>query len=190
MSRDILKKVRHELGLLLMILAISLGISSAMVSDGARAFGVLWEISSFLTVIKISEFIVGLPWLFLTLKIFREYVMIGRRHKHIFFKLEEEREVSRLLRDLIAFYRGYYGKIRTILLLSVLIGLSMIVSAIYSICLGLIETEEFYFYLLIGTVTSAFSLTAFLFIREKWGKKLLKIKSEERILQDFLGEIN
>ena len=76
MSRDVLKRIKHEFGFLLVVLAVSLGISAAMVSDGARAFGTIQEIGSLLAIVKLSEFIIGIFWLFLTLKIFRECMNI------------------------------------------------------------------------------------------------------------------
>jgi len=189
LSKDVLEKVRRELGFLVVALSISLGISAAMVLDAARVFGVLREIRPFLAVVRISEFVIGLFWLFLTLKIFRECMRMGRKHPGIFFvRRGEAKDVSMLLRDLIAFYRGYYQEVRFILMLTFLIGLSMIASAVYLISSNLIPPEEFFFHLSIGTATSAFSLSAFLFVEKKWGKKLLKVKSEEKIFKEFLGE--
>jgi len=191
MSKGVLKKIKHEFGFLVVLLAISLGISAAMVLDGARALGIIREVYPFVAFVKLSEFIVGLFWLFLTLKIFHECITIKRKYPSIFFiKYWEKENLSGLLRDLIAFYRGYFQEIRIILVITVLVGLSMIASTIYLICLNLITIEEFYFHLFIGIATLVFSLNALIFVEKKWGKKLLKAKSEEKIFEDLLGEVD
>ncbi|OYT48156.1 hypothetical protein B6U79_03260 [Candidatus Bathyarchaeota archaeon ex4484_231] len=50
---------------------------------------------------------------------------------------------------------------------------------------GSISINEFYFNLTIGITIFVFSMYTFHYIR-RWGEKLLKIKGEEKVLQEFL----
>jgi len=139
-----------------------------MVSDGVTTLGTIREISSLLTIVKLSELVIGIFWLFLTLKIFRECMNIRRKHRSVFFlRPHREEKVAGVLRDLIAFYRGYYQEIRLVLLITFLVDLSMIASTIYLMYSNLILPEDFYFHLFIGIATSVFSLNALIFVEKK-----------------------
>jgi len=199
MSEKVLRKISHELNLLLIIIAFSLGISSSMISDGTKfIFGS--QIDFLLNSLKISEFIFGFLWLFLSLKMLREIWKMKKAYPLLFVsklwskyigKVSiDEKQISKLIRDLIAFYRGYYSQVKTVLLLLTFVGFSMIVATIYLILFNLISTSEFYFDLTVGTIASVFGLNALFYIRKKWGEKLLRIENKEKVLRDFLGEID
>ncbi|MEM3627183.1 MAG: hypothetical protein QXZ25_04075 [Candidatus Bathyarchaeia archaeon] len=194
MCEEVFRKVRVEVGVLWVVLFISLGISSAMVGDAAKAFSanVIFSFGLVHAIVRILEFMVGIFWLFLALGAFKEIARMWRKRKCalIFCKAykAEKEEIFGVLRDLIAFYRGYYGEIRKMLLLLLFTGVAMIISAVYLLHLGAFTTEEFCFNASIGIAATIFSIGAYRFINEKWGKKLLRIESEEKILRDFLGE--
>jgi len=190
MFNKILRKIRDEIGLLLTILSVSLGISAAMVSDGIKAFILLTNVNALLTIVGICEFLLGIFWLILTLVMLYEGIGIWKKYPKLITGYSTERDVSGLLRDLIAFYRGYYWELKAIFLAAIFVGFAMIISAIYLYTLNIISISRFYLDLLIGIFTSTFSLIAYLFIERKWSKKLHKIKAEENIFKDFLGEIN
>lgn len=195
MSEDIIRKVRAEATILLIVLSISLGISSAMVGDAAKAFSasVIFSLGLVPVTLRILEFVVGLFWLSLTLKVFDEFVKIWRKRRKsiLIFRGTYEahkEEVFGALRDLIAFYRGYYGEVKKLLLLLLFTGLIMITSAVYFIHSSVFTIEEFCFNVSIGIAMIIFSIGSYRFINEKWGKKLLSLESEEKIFKDFLGE--
>lgn len=190
-EEDAFRKVRVEVSVLWVILSISLGISSAMVGDAARAFSghVIFSLGFVHAIVRVIEFIVGIFWLFLTLGAFKEFAKIKRKRKYAFIPTKAEKEeMLGVLRDLIAFYRGYYGGIKKMLLLLLFTGLAMITFAVYSLHLGAFTIEEFFLNTSIGIAATTFSIGSYRFINEKWGKKLLRIESEEKIFRDFLGE--
>jgi uncharacterized membrane protein len=164
-----------------------------MISDATRSFSAnaIFGFGLTITIVRILELVVGILWLLLTLKLLHEFLKIGNKRKHLFWfyrKGIKDGEVSGIMRDLIAFYRGYYKDIRVLLIFSFLTGLAMITSGVYAIHSRTIPVEEFLFLLLIGILILTYSLLTFRYINKKWGRKLLKIKNEEKILSDFLGE--
>ncbi|MEM3753646.1 MAG: hypothetical protein QW778_03535 [Candidatus Micrarchaeaceae archaeon] len=190
-EEDAFRKVRVELSVLWVILSISLGISSAMIGDAARAFSgdVIFSLGFVHAIMRALEFVVGIFWLFLTLGAFKEAAKIKRKRRYALISRKAGKEETLgVLRDLIAFYRGYYGEVKKMLLLLLFTGLAMITSAVYLFHSGVFTTEEFCFNISIGIAATIFSIGAYRFINEKWGKKLLRIESEEKILRDFLGE--
>jgi hypothetical protein len=194
MSERVLKKVRHEVGCLWVILGVSLAVSSAMISDAARSFSAngIFEFGLIIFMARMLEFVAGIFWLLLTLRVMRELLKIRERRKNLFLLRGVVRavdeEISGIMRDLIAFYRGYYGEIRILLMFLFLTGLVMIASEVYAIYLNAIAIEEFLFLLSMGILTLVYSLATLWYISERWGKKLFRIKNEEKILSDFLGE--
>jgi len=193
MSEKLLNKVKYELNCVWIVLSVSLVISSLMISDATRSFSAnaIFGFGLTITIVRILELVVGILWLLLTLKLLHEFLKIGNKRKHLFWfyrKGIKDGEVSGIMRDLIAFYRGYYKDIRVLLIFSFLTGLAMITSGVYAIHSRTIPVEEFLFLLLIGILILTYSLLTFRYINKKWGRKLLKIKNEEKILSDFLGE--
>ncbi|MGB9845864.1 MAG: hypothetical protein ACPLF9_08915 [Methanothermobacter tenebrarum] len=194
MSEKVLEKVRYEVNCVWVVLSVSLGISSLMISDAARSFSAdaIFGFGLTIAIVKVLELAVGIFWLLLTLKVMHEFLKIRKKRKYLFrfcgATRGEDEEVSGILRDLIAFYRGYYKEIRVLLIFPFLVGLAMITSGVYAIHSRTIPIEEFVFLLLIGILTLAYSLLTFWYINKKWGQKLLRIKNEEKILSDFLGE--
>ncbi|MEM3828556.1 MAG: hypothetical protein QXP36_05020 [Conexivisphaerales archaeon] len=190
-EEDAFRKVRIELSILWVVLSISLGISSAMVGDAARAFSgdVIFSLGFVYAIVRIIEFIVGVFWLFLTLGAFKEFAKMKRKRRYLFISRKAgKEEMLGVLRDLIAFYRGYYGGIKKMLLLLLFTGLAIITTAVYLLHVSAFTTEEFFLNISIGIAATIFSVGAYRFINEKWGKKLLRIESEEKIFKDFLGE--
>jgi hypothetical protein len=193
MSEKLLNKVKYELNCVWIVLSVSLVISSLMISDATRSFSAnaIFGFGLTIAIVRILELVVGILWLLLTLKLLHEFLKIGNKRKHLFWfyrKGIKDGEVSGIMRDLIAFYRGYYKDIRVLLIFSFLTGLAMITSGVYAIHSRTIPVEEFLFLLLIGILILTYSLLTFRYINKKWGRKLLKIKNEEKILSDFLGE--
>jgi hypothetical protein len=194
MSKKILEKVRFEVNCVWVVLSVSLVISSLMISDVARSFSANAILGFGLTIaiIRILELAVGVFWLLLMLKLMHEFLKIGKKRRYLFWfystGIEGGEEVSGIMRDLIAFYRGYYKEIRVLLIFSFLTGLAMVTSGVYAIHSRTIPIEEFLFLLLIGILILTYSLLTFWYINKKWGRKLLRIKNEEKILSDFLGE--
>ncbi|MEM3892169.1 MAG: hypothetical protein QW282_08490 [Nitrososphaerales archaeon] len=191
-EEDAFRKVRVEVSILWVVLSISLGISSAMVGDAARAFsGDIFYLGFVHAIVRIIEFIVGVFWLFLTLGAFKEFAKMKRKRRYSFISRKAgKEEMLGVLRDLIAFYRGYYGEIKKMLLLLLFTGLAIITTAVYLLHVGAFTTEEFFLNISIGIAATIFSIGVYRFINEKWGKKLLRIESEEKIFKDFLGELH
>ncbi|MEM2424695.1 MAG: hypothetical protein ABIM44_03235 [candidate division WOR-3 bacterium] len=193
MREEVFRKVKVEVGILWVVLSISLGISSAMIGDAGRTFSanVIFSFGFAHAILRIIEFTVGIFWLFLTLGAFKEFAKMKRKRKYVFiFHKAEKEEIFRVLRDLIAFYRGYYGEIKKMLLLLLFTGLAIIIFAVYLLHVGAFTTGEFCLNMSIGVAATIFSVGVYRFISEKWGKKLLRIESEEKVFRDFLGEIN
>jgi hypothetical protein len=122
----------------------------------------------------------------------REFLKIREKRKNLFLLCGAVRaadeEISGIMRDLIAFYRGCYGEIRILLIFLFLTGLVMIASEVYAVYFNAIAIEEFLFFLSISILTLVYSVATLWYIGERWGKKLFRIKNEEKILSDFLGE--
>jgi hypothetical protein len=193
MSEKLLEKVRFEINCVWVVLSVSLVISSLMISDASRSFSAdaIFGFGLTIAIVRILELAVGILWLLLTLKLLHEFSKIGKKRKHLFWfyrKGIEDGEVSGIMRDLIAFYRGYYKDISVLLIFSFLTGLAMITSGVYAIHSRTIPVEEFLFLFLMGVLILSYSLLTFWYINKKWGRKLLRIKDEEKILSDFLGE--
>ena len=83
---NVIEKVKKEFSLLFLVLTVSLGVSSAMISDSLKSL-VFNPLSSSLTCfVKICELLVGVSWLVLLIRIILEAFRIQRRHAPLFLK--------------------------------------------------------------------------------------------------------
>ena len=194
---NILEKAKKEFCLLFLVLTVSLGVSSAMISDSLKSL-VFNPLSSSLTCfVKICELLVGVSWLVLLIRIILEAFRIQRKHAPLFLvkkygtKQFSENEMKRatfgFVRDIIALYRGYYNEIRIISLLAALVGFSMVALTVYTSVYGISSLEESVFHLSVAIFALLVPAIAFIYVNKNWGRKLLKIKKEEKKLEEFLG---
>jgi len=193
---ETLEKVKKELSLLFVIVTVSLGVSSAMVSDGLNALIFNPSFSSLIWLVKFCELLIGVFWLILSVKLVFEVLRIQRNHMFLFLKEygkkhflndETKSKFFGFIRDLIALYRGYYNEIRIVSLLAVLIGFAMVISTVYTSVYGISSLEENTFHLSVAIFALLIPAIAFIYVNRNWGRKLLKIKREEKKLEEFLG---
>ena len=181
---------------------VSLGVSSAMVSDGLNTL--IFNPSSSLLVwlVKFCEFLVGGFWLFVLIKLAFEVLRIQRNYmflfliklflikeheKKHFLKDEVKTEAFGFIRDLIGLYRGYYAEIRIVSLLAVLVGFAMVISTVYMSIYGISSLEENIFHLSVAIFALLIPAITFIYVNKNWGRKLLRIRKEEKKLEEFLG---
>ena len=80
MFETVLRKGKFEVSLLFLVSAVSLGVASSMIGDSTRALATRGFHNLALVFLRASGFIVGVLWLPLSVKLFREVVNLMRRH--------------------------------------------------------------------------------------------------------------
>jgi hypothetical protein len=173
-----LRKTRLEVNLIVVVAVISLSASSLLIADASSVLAAEPHFSA-LTAFRVCELIVALAWLFLSAEITREIVRFRKTHRHLIFssrlkkgdESQSRSEIMELIRDTIAFYRTYYSRTMVVLALAIATGLALIiVTTSLSLSIELLVASALYVY-----------------IHLIWGRKLLKVKDNEKKLSDMLG---
>jgi len=198
MIEKTLRTVRAEILLLLLVSTFSVSVSSGMLADGSRALIPPFSSDYFSIFLRFCELAIGAFWLGLSTRVLVETARIQKGARHLsFFRRRPKKELSqeevreetfKLIRNLVGLYRGYYNEIRAVILLAIVIGFSRIAYFLYESLYSLIPPSEvvweFSFTILMLIVPSV----VYVYLNRRWGRKLLKIKGDEKRLEDFLGE--
>ena len=113
--------------------------------------------------------------------------LIKEYEKKHFLKDEVKTEAFGFIRDLIGLYRGYYNEIRIVSLLAVLVGFAIVISTVYMSIYGISSLEENIFHLSVAIFALLIPAITFIYVNKNWGRKLLRIRKEEKKLEEFLG---
>ena len=194
---ETLEKAKREFFLLFVVMIVSLGVSSAMVSDSLNALIFNPSSSLLMWLVKFCEFLVGVFWLIVLIKLAFEVLRIQRNYMFLFLIKEYEKkhflkdevktEAFGFIRDLIGLYRGYYNEIRIVSLLAVLVGFAMVISTVHMSIYGISSLEENIFHLSVAIFALLIPAITFIYVNKNWGRKLLRIRKEEKKLEEFLG---
>jgi len=190
----ILRKVRFEVELLVLVAIFSLVSSSLLITDAAIAL-IMEQYGLALTVIRMGELIFALIWLSFSLKIIVEINKL--RKKHFFFNFvhrlerlgeaEKKTKATELVRDIVAFYRGYYRKVMAVLTLAIAVGFLIAVVATYLLLYGYMSFWVAVFRWILDSFMLLVASALYVHVHRSWGRKLLKVKDAERKLSDMLG---
>jgi len=190
----ILRKVRFEVELLVLVAIFSLVSSSLLITDAAIAL-IMEQYGLALTVIRTGELIFALIWLSFSLKIIVEINKL--RKKHFFFNFvhrlerlgeaEKKTKATELVRDIVAFYRGYYRKVMAVLTLAIAVGFLIAVVATYLLLYGYMSFWVAVFRWILDSFMLLVASALYVHVHRSWGRKLLKVKDAERKLSDMLG---
>jgi len=189
-----LKKMRFEVELLVIVAIFSLVSASLLIVDAAISF-VLEKYGVGLTVVRISQLIFGVGWLFLCLKFIVEINRLRRKHFFFYYvhrleRLEEEQKKSKateLILDLVAFYRSYYLKVVTVLALAIVAGFVILVAAVYLLICGYMSFWVAVFRWILDSSMLLVASALYVYVHRSWGRKLLRVKDAEKKLSEMLG---
>jgi hypothetical protein len=190
----VLRKAWLETELLFLITLFSLSASSLVIADAGIALGIeKYNLTS--VAARALELVFAVVWLSISTKAIMEINKFRRKHFRTIFLLRHERlkeeqkkgEATELVRDLVAFYRGYYRRAIAVLGLAIAAGLSIIVAASILVAYGYMSFWEAVFRWILS---SAMLLTAsgfYVYVHRSWGRKLLRIRDAEKGLSEMLG---
>jgi len=190
----ILRKAWFEVELLVLVGVFSLCASSLLIADAGLALG-MEKHSLALIVLRMLELIFGVMWLFLSLRMTLEINRFRRKYFSIFFllkrgRLEEEQkrsEAAELVRDMVAFYRGYYRRVLAVLGLAITVGFLIVVAAVYLLLYGYMSFWEAIFRWTLSSLMLLSASALYVYVHRGWGRRLLRVKDAEEKLSELLG---
>jgi hypothetical protein len=189
MFDDVLKRVRFEVELLGLVVAVSIACSAWLMIDASISIAIErsnWAIMTF----RLLELAFGASWIFFSAKMSREMLTIRRKHFRVIFPLKEEQKKSvatESVRDMLAFYRGYYRWVATIMVLAVAVGLSTILATALLLFLGNMPMWEAVSRWGINSSMLLIASALYMHVHRSWGRKLLKVEDAEKKLSEALG---
>ena len=196
MFDNVLKKVRFEMELLVVVVIFSLSLSSLLIADAAVGFVLRAEQYGLaLIAFRICEFTFALIWLFYSINMTLEINKFRRKYFRTFFlrklkRLEEEQKKSaaiELVRDIVAFYRGYYTRVMAVLALAIAVGSSIFAAVAYLFLYGYMSFWEAIFRWMLSSVMLLSASAFYIYVHRSWGRKLLRVKDSEKKLSEILG---
>lgn len=193
MFDTILRKVIFEVELLVLVLTLSLALSSLLIVDASIALSIE-QYGLALTAVRLGELIFALIWLSLSIKINVDVYKIRRKHFRISFLLrkglEEEQkrsEATELVRDMVAFYRGYYVKVVAILVLATAVSFLIFIAVTYLLLNGFMSFWEAVFRWILSSLILLVASALYVYVHRTWGRRLLKVRDAEKKLSEMLG---
>lgn len=194
MFEEILRKVIFEVELLVLVLAFSLSVSSLLIANASIALSAE-RYGSALFVVIICEFAFALIWLLFSVKMCIELYGLRKRHFRIVAlrklgKLEEEQKRSvatEMVRDIVAFYRTNYTKVMAVLAIAIGVGFLTVGTVAYLLLYGTISFWEAVFRWALSSLMLLVAAALYIYVHRSWGRKLLRIKDNEKKLSEMLG---
>ena len=194
MFDKILRKVIFEVELLVLVMAFSLVLSLHLIVDASIAISVE-RYSLALTAVRVCELIFALMLLFLSIRVIAETYRLRRKHFKIssllkLNRLEEEQKksaASELVRDMMAFYRGYYMKVVVISALAIAVSFLIFVAVVYLLLNGYMSFWEAVSRWMLSSLMLLVASVVYVYVHKSWGRKLLKVKDAEKKLSEMLG---
>jgi hypothetical protein len=194
MFDKVLGKARSEVELLTLVGVFSLVLSSYLLVDAALALRVE-QYGLTLIVLRVGELIFAGIWLNLTGRFIQDINKLRKKYFKTFllWKLrrlgEEEKksEATELVRDIVAFYRENYVKVKATLSFAIGIGLLVVTAVVYLLSYGYIPFWEAIFRWMLQSLMLLVAAVLYLHIHRNWGRKLLKVQDAEKKFQEMLG---
>jgi hypothetical protein len=189
MFDKVLKRVRFEVELLVLVVSVSIACSAWLITDASISLAVEyhnWALMAF----RLLELAFGVLWIFFSARMSREIMTIRRKHFRVIFPLREEQRKSvatESVRDMLAFYRGYYRGVATVMVLAVTVGLSTILATAVLLFWGNMSVWEAVFRWGINSSVLLIASMLYIHVHRSWGRKLLKVVDAEKKLSDLLG---
>ncbi|MBS7632797.1 hypothetical protein KEJ15_04135 [Candidatus Bathyarchaeota archaeon] len=194
MFDNILRRVRLEVELLVLVAVLSIAVSSLLIADAGIALRVeKYDLAS--TAVRILELIFDVVWLTFSSKFIVEINRLRRKHFFFHFvhkleRLEDEQKKTKateLVRDMMAFYRAYYLKVKAVMALAIAVSFSIIVAIAYLWLYGRMSFWEAFFRWALSSFMLLIASTLYIHVHINWGRKLLKLKNAEKKLSEMLG---
>jgi len=190
----VLRRAWLETELLFLITVFSLSASSLLTADASIALGIeRYDLTS--VAARALELVFAVVWLSISTKMTMEMNKFRRKHFRTIFllrrgRLDEEQkkgETTELVRDLVAFYRGYYRRVIAVLGLAIATGLSMIVAASILVSYGYMSFWEAVFRWILSSAMLLIASGFYIYVHRSWGRRLLRIRDAEKGLSEVLG---
>ncbi|MFN3621956.1 MAG: hypothetical protein ACK4TI_03610 [Nitrososphaerales archaeon] len=196
MFDELLKRIRLEVELLAMVAVLSIGMSSLLIADAAVAFGAEKYFLSL--AVRVFELAFAAVWVSFSVKFVKEVNKLRRKHHYFYFmhirklkKIKDEQkraETAELVRDLVAFYRSYYLKVKAIMALAIAVSFSIILVVAYLWLYGYMSFWDAFFRWLLNSSILLIASIIYVYVHRSWGRKLLKLTDAEKKLSQMLGE--
>lgn len=180
----------------MVVVIFSLSLSSLLIVDAAVMFVLrAGQYGLALIAFRICEFTFALIWLFLSINMTLEINKFRRKYFRTFFlrklkRLEEEQKKSaaiELVRNMMAFYRGYYTRVVAVLTPAIAVGFSIFAAVAYMFLYGYMPFWEAIFRWMLSSVMLLGASAFYVYVHRNWGRKLLKVKDSEKKLSEILG---
>jgi len=192
----ILRKVRFEVELLMLVVIFSTGLSSFLITDAVISL-IIEKYGLGLIVIRICQLIFAVVWLSFSLEFIVEVNRLRKKHFFFYFvrrleKLGEEEKktnATELVMDMVAFYRGYYVKVLAIMVVAIAVSFLIVVAVTYLLLFGYMSFWVAVFRWALNSLMLLVASVIYLYVHKSWGKKLLKVKDAEKKLSEMLGEL-
>jgi hypothetical protein len=195
MFDHVLKKLRSEVTLLLMVATFSIALSIFLVADSTLGLAIE-QYGLPLTVLRVLELVFAITWLLLSISMAWG---VNRLSKTL-YKIcslnaskgsDEEQikdEISESVRTLIAFYRDNYLKINVVVTFALTVSFLIILTVSLLLLIG---SMSFWVAVFRWAVNSSMLLILSAFyvhISRGWRRKLLKVRDAEKKFSEILGE--
>jgi hypothetical protein len=185
----VLKRVRFEVELLVLVVSVSIACSAWLITDASISLAVEYR-NWALMALRLLEIAFGALWIFFSARMSREMMTLRRKHFKVIFPLREEQKKSvatESVRDMLAFYRGYYRWVAAVLVLAVAVGLSTVLATALLLFSGSMALWEAVFRWGINSSVLLIASALYMHVHRSWGRKLLKVQDAEKKLSELLG---
>jgi hypothetical protein len=188
MFDGVLRKAWFEVELLVLVGVFSVSTSLLLIVDAGVGLG-LEKDGLVLAVLRMVEVVFGVAWLLLSLKLILEINRFRSKYfrRGRFEEKEKRREAAELVRDTVAFYRGYYGRVMVVLGLAIIMGFLIVVAAVCLLLYGYMSFWVAVFRWILDSFMLLVASALYVHVHRNWGRKLLKVRDAERKLSDMLG---
>jgi hypothetical protein len=194
MFDKVLRRVCYELALLGLVVSFSLASASWLIADAGISLSgehYNWVLMAF----RLFELAFGGLWIAFSAHMYREIVAFRRKHARIFqlHRMERNEEepkrsiVTESVRDILAFYRGYYKRVTAVLALGIAVGVSVALAVTLLVFWGKMSVGEAVFRWGINSCMLLIVSILYVYLHRNWGRKLLKVEDAERKFSEILG---
>jgi len=188
MFDGILRKAWFEVELLVLVGVFSASASLLLIADAGIGLG-LEKDGLALIAVRMVELIFAVMWLFLSLKLTSEINKFRRKYfrRGRLEEKEKRSEAVELVRDTVAFYRGYYGRVMAVLGLAIIMGFLIAIAAVYLLLYGYMSFWVAVFRWALSSLMLLSASALYVHVHRGWGRRLLRVKDAEKKLSELLG---
>ncbi len=185
-----------EVGLLLLLSAVSVALAAVMVGNGSRAFTGFQLPSLGALAPAIAEFAVGLLWLVVAVSVLRPVSALLRKYRPAIRRRRrawnpaaegERTDIAKLARDLVALYRGSYTWVTVAVALATAVSVTLLAGIAVMFLTGSGGVGDLAFGVFVYGFTLFAPAVLYLYVHRRWGRRLLKAKDAEKNLAELLG---